>query len=136
MLRCDTYKHYQVCIVFKYAHSIREFGKALEDTDLGRRARIYKCTDPFRPETFKIQFNGDSNINLVTATEFDVSKHKFNEILYESGISEDYIQRELYPALVGYRSIDGSPFIEGFSVEPFDKELMDYLNGFNIITEK
>lgn len=136
MTRCHTNRRYQACVVFKYRQSLNDFIKEFEGIDLGKNVYIDENYDLLEMAySLSIQFNGESSLSFWVARDSNISGRKFNEILYETGLSDYYIYSELYPALVEYKAIDGSPLIEEFEVEPFDKEILDYLDGFNIIKE-
>lgn len=90
--------------------------------------------DPYRQsQTGWLRFRGNSSICFVTMDNFNPRGRRFNELLYEAGIDMGYVYAELQPLLIQYKAVDGSPYTTELDIQPFDTELMEYLDGFKII---
>ena len=137
MLRCHDNNHYQACVVFKYRQSLEEFINELKEMSFEDGVYLEIDFDPYRmTKTGLLTFRGNSSIRFVAMDDFSSRGHKYNELLYEAGMDMGYVYTELYPLLINYKAVDGSPYATELDVKPFDAELMEYLDGFKIIKEE
>lgn len=137
MLRCHDNHHYQVCVVFKYRQSLEEVISEFSSKIFAEGVYMEVDCDPYRQsKTGWLQFRGNSSICFVAMDDFNPRGRKFNELLYEAGIDMGYVYAELHPLLVQYKAVDGSPYTTELDIQPFDAELMEYLDEFKIIKEE
>lgn len=142
LTRCSANRNYQACIVFKDNSSILQFVEEIRISDLCGSACRYFGASPVLvgdlnlhtgvPE-FGILFDQNSFLEFYTAGHFNDRGCRFNEILYESGLESSYIFLKLCQVLADSEAAGGSPRMEEIEPEPFDKELLEYLDGFNVI---
>lgn len=129
MTQCSYNSFYEVLVVFKYRHSYKECLRVLmQDPAMRELIRI-------RGSGAIMGFGGGSYVRFEVEGGLHGRGGRYSEILYESGLDEYYIYSELMPMLINYSPRECGPIVT-HDTEPFDKELMEYLDGFKIIEEK
>ncbi len=137
MTRCHDNRRYQACVILKYKESLEQILLELSTINFDDGVHLQVDRDPYRMSIVgRLLFRGSSSIYFVAMDDFVPRGHKYNEILYEAGIDMGYVYAEMYPLLINYKAVDGSPYATELDIQPFDTELMDYLDGFKIIKEE
>lgn len=138
MMRCHVNKNYQACIVFENELTLRDMVMAFKELrEKGKEDDSWSIiiwqTSHCRA---KIKFPNDSAIAIYHESDPELYKHRYNDLLYEDSLSDEFADLKIVPLLVRYVAVSGSPVVSKFSFPmPEDRELTEFLDSFKILKE-
>lgn len=138
MMRCHVNKNYQACIVFENELVLKDMVMAFKELREKEKkddtwSIVIWQTSHCRA---KIKFPNDSAIAIYHESDPELYKHRYNDLLYEDSMSDEYVDLKIAPLLVRYVAVSGSPIMARFSAPtPKDEELTEFLDSFKILKE-